>query len=441
MIEHVTGNYRWAIILCRFSDQSQLPQTTQFFKDLFVNPGTGGMFDYWHDVSYGTIDLTGSKVYDNGGAWYQLPYTLAFDKSRTGPQPVQRWNRINDAINAVRDSIVSEENNPNALLNYNGIIIILNAQVDSGSIIGPQMPSVPVGTHRGVKFGLVVLDPGAWTNSWASHEMGHGYGLNHSYNIDTGVYGDGWDIMSAFTFGGASATFNDRRFGTSGPGLNAPGHVFLGWNGNEYASVNLNTINPGEFKRIILAPLNQSVPSGANSFALVSTGDTTYTVEYRNSLGWDQAITKAVLIHQIRNDDTGLLLKGTHGKEALKAGDEFSGPGFIVSVDTIKEELATVLIGKPRQVPPPPVGREKFCKTLKTEIGIDKDNLGKLGRKLQNATTEEEKKEIQNQIEELYGEYTLLIDEFNDKCRGSGHGPHPQPIPLNDFINSNTGDY
>jgi hypothetical protein len=73
------GPTPWAIILCQFSGQDAQPQTSQFFKDFFINPQTGGMFDYWRDISYGAISLEDSAVF----GWFTLSYTAETDQPRT----------------------------------------------------------------------------------------------------------------------------------------------------------------------------------------------------------------------------------------------------------------------------------------------------------------------------------------------------------------------
>src|SRR6185503_2156597 len=100
----------------------------------------------------------------------------------------------------------------------NRTIVILNAQVDSGSA-----------------GGRVLLDPGAWNVAFAAHEMAHGYGLNHSFSDDPayrnatwsqpGEYDDEWDEMSAMHVLGSATP----RFGTGAVSFNAYHRDKLGW--------------------------------------------------------------------------------------------------------------------------------------------------------------------------------------------------------------------
>src|SRR5215831_2606962 len=61
-------NAKWAIILCKPNDHSEEPLSADYYRNLFTESGagTGGLFDYWRDQSYGNVDLTGSVVY----GWY-----------------------------------------------------------------------------------------------------------------------------------------------------------------------------------------------------------------------------------------------------------------------------------------------------------------------------------------------------------------------------------
>lgn len=280
------GATPWAVIKCKFSDQPQEPA----FDPSFVT-GTNGMAGYWQDVSYGQINLNGTTVY----GWYTLPYTSA--------QLTNRSQRINACIDAAQTHGVN-------ISQYYSVIAIINQQVDSGSI----------GGH-------VLLDPAAWHVTFAGHEMGHCYNLDHSFD-DTGVvydsgsdsrpgaYGDGWDIMSAENFGRSNPTFVGP-YGNSGPGLNAPNLEKLGWltanrvwtwNRNTSQTVSLAALNHPEAGGYFMA----KVPYDANN------PNHYYTVEFRRKTGWDAGIPQdTVLIHEVRPDGLSYLVRTNGGAQRL----------------------------------------------------------------------------------------------------------------------------
>src|SRR5436190_24369257 len=98
----VSGTTRWAILLCSFADHATsttaVTRPTSFFQDLFTETGAGkgGMFDYWRDMSYGAIDLTGSRVF----GWFTQPQTLADHRNLGGANPGGRDQKMQACIDA-----------------------------------------------------------------------------------------------------------------------------------------------------------------------------------------------------------------------------------------------------------------------------------------------------------------------------------------------------
>ncbi len=311
----------WAILLCRFSDQPQTPQQPQFFRDMFTASGSGrgGLFDYWHDVSQGRIDLTGSVVV----GWYNEKLTLADEQKKS------RWDKTQDCVDTAKD-------NGYSVPDGSRIAVMVNTQIDSGSV-----------------GGRVLLDPGAWNVTFAAHEMGHGYGLNHSFSDDTsyknaswsqpGEYDDEWDIMSAmhvFTFAGAN-------YGTSGPGLIAPYMDRLGWlprsriltfgaDGTSSRTLTLDAVNQptGNGSIMVRVPFDP-----ANPYRY-------YTVEYRRKVGWDRGIpADTVLIHEIRDNGIAYLLRQHDGgaRAPIQTLNDTAN-NVSITVNSINGATATVTI-------------------------------------------------------------------------------------------------
>lgn len=112
----VKGRTPWAIVLCRFNDLPPPAIALSDFNDFFAGPGKGGVFDYWRDVSYGAIDLTGSKIF----GWYTMKYSFF----REGAQGRSAW--INEAIRLVKESGID-------LSAYYGVVAVVNANVDDSA--------------------------------------------------------------------------------------------------------------------------------------------------------------------------------------------------------------------------------------------------------------------------------------------------------------------
>jgi len=60
----LTGNQKFAVLLCKFSDNSNVePYTPDFYRQLIAERGTGGLNDYWIAASQGSINLDGTDIF------------------------------------------------------------------------------------------------------------------------------------------------------------------------------------------------------------------------------------------------------------------------------------------------------------------------------------------------------------------------------------------
>lgn len=337
----VKGNTKWAIVLCKFADVTAEPKPLGFFQDLFTETGIGqgGMFDYWQTMSYGNIGLTGSRV----GGWYTM--TVRVSTAKSWNWPGARFDLIKACINAGDKDFYYPD--------YYGIIAILNATIDSGSVgHGDVLLNLDGQTKT---YALTSLDPAAWNATFTAHEMGHGYGLEHSFDSwhtttcdgwgGAGEYCDGWDIMSAMTFGHLNPTFQGMRFGTSGPGLNASYRSMLGW-------IPSGRIWPYSLYTHIIPLAGLETPAASGYlFAPVWIGlsNDYYGVEFRRKAFWDRNILRdAVLIREV-GGSRSWLMKGNTGHESLVAGDYFASAANNVMIGVLdidkKNSVAMVKLG------------------------------------------------------------------------------------------------
>jgi hypothetical protein len=273
-------NAKWAILLCKPNDDSSEPTPADYYRRLFTEAGagTGGLFDYWRDQSYGNVDLTGSVV----SGWFTVPHSTAEERTRG------RDVKIEDCIAASGLD----------LSGYYDVVAIYNVQMDMGSW-GVTMAGRSV-------MGVVADNLSSLTG--IAHEMGHGFSLDHSFD-DTntqyspwglpGEYGDPFDIMSAM---GVNSYVGVH--GVEGPGLNAWGRYVLGWMPGPRIAL-WNATGGWANQTFTLAAINHPEASGNLMLRVPIIGDgSQYIVELVMSDGWDQGnVGPSVLIHRIKGGD------------------------------------------------------------------------------------------------------------------------------------------
>jgi hypothetical protein len=301
-------DWPWAILLCRFSDLPNVPQPPGYYEDFYTRNGTGGIVDYWREVTFGGLDLTGSRVF----GWLTMGHASSEVSQLVFPGQrgtLVQWGR--DAAAAAGIDLSP----------FRSVLVVQNYGVDHGA------------AGNGVV--IVHSNPTLCEFGFISHEMGHGFGLPHSFsaNPDT-VYGDGWDVMS---FATTTFQFPISFHGSTGAatvGLNARNLTALG-----VLEPTRRWAAPGpDFSAmVVLDPLNQppvgshgsllsEIPPAATSPARAD--GSTWTVEFHHKATWDQAIPEdAVTIHQIRTDGLSYLQPGmwsrfTNGQQLVTPAPE-----------------------------------------------------------------------------------------------------------------------
>lgn len=339
----------WAIILCKFSDIKDVPYDRLRYEEIFTTKGNGkwNMVDYFHDMSHGKLDLSGSKVF----GWYTLDKKLS-DYTGSGANPERRSDLITWAREAATDA--GEDLSQFS----NRIIACYNEAADLfGGGIG-----VACGDN-GSDASISGFCP-----SLMGQEMGHVYGLLHSREEgSTDDYKDRWDVMSNITNTIADHPIYTERTirGESrfpiGPGLNAANMHSRGWldETRVWSMGAMKSVNT----TVQLRPLHRRDLTG---YLAIRFHD--YFIEFRTNSGWDVGIKNpVVLVHRLE-DDISYIVSDTKGSQAFYAGSWTGTPenmslyGSIVRIevenidpanDTASIRLISVAANVPQYFPDP----------------------------------------------------------------------------------------
>ncbi|BAP54756.1 hypothetical protein THII_0459 [Thioploca ingrica] len=275
------GSVKWSFILCRFQDSETPPRDVNYYCNMLVREKTGGIADYWHDISYNNLDTKGSIV----AGWYTIPMTVQRGRE------IGRWDKVNACRDAARTAVVNPYTPPSD--HRVGII---------------TYPDVDMFGWNGGAFLPYQVDVGG-----VAHEAGHGIGLNHSFSNDPsyrnadwaqiGEYDDPWDVMSWGNAFRVPTPFGDGPVGLTGFHLDRMGWlprpriITFGANGVGNATLTLAAINHPETP----GPLLVRIPFDPADL------QRHYTVEFRRKIRWDAGIPgDIVLIHEIQRHDDGV---------------------------------------------------------------------------------------------------------------------------------------
>ncbi len=287
----------WAVLLCKFNDDSTEPFTTDYYDDLFTSSGVGSrnMVDFFRDVSHGNLDLSGTRVF----GWYTLDKKIS-EYGLTGAEKLKNRGNI---INWARQAAAAK-----------GDILPQDAQ-DGRVVVCMNVPTDLFGGGDGV-----VCDNGSTEPRFLGQEMGHFYGLDHSRadtikpcrgnsEID---YKDFWDVMST---AGCAFSSPHPRYGSIGPGLNAANMASRGW----LDESRVWKASTSSFDRVVqLRPLHRRDLPG---YLAARIGK--YLVEFRSKESWDAEIPRpAVLIHRFE-DNHSYIVSANNGDQDLVAGSVF----------------------------------------------------------------------------------------------------------------------
>jgi hypothetical protein len=192
----------WAVILCRFKGQAANPAVEmpieQFYRGAFAQ-GTGGLVEYWRDVSLGMIDISESKVF----GWLEVDIRRA-DAGGGPPSGPGRSGLVDAAIRAAQAA------GSDPITGFHSQISVYTENWSNDDKARPAgtpiwtandplknwWPTWIDGSADG--RGKVNLTP-PHNGNITAHEMGHGFDMDHDVGPDLTTasdYSDPACIMS-----------------------------------------------------------------------------------------------------------------------------------------------------------------------------------------------------------------------------------------------------
>ena len=273
----LSGPQPFVTILCKFADVDDEPMPPSYFEVL-LGATRPGLDDYWREVSYGQINLEGSRVV----GWYTLPQpAAAYRATETTPSDLDLL--AGDCIAAADADVPFPD--------FAGINLVFNQTVDQATWGGRRCLELDGQSHC---YGITWL----WPDSAAKlnivvHETGHTFGLKHSSAGSGEVYGNLWDAMSATKSCELNAT--DLSFA---PHVIAYDKDTLGWipPDRKLVASSQGTVT------VELAALANPAAQGylLAQVPVAGSSERFYTVEARMRVGYDRALPgDAVVIHEV----------------------------------------------------------------------------------------------------------------------------------------------
>ncbi len=329
----------WAIILCRFKGMPEVPAVEQFFREIYT-PGTGGLIEYWDEVSLGTIDVSGSKVF----GWVEVdfkPMDTDLKRGKLIDAAIAACRKIGiDPVNGFHKQLAvftHDFSHPDAPSGINWRDPVWGKYWLDGSADGQGRVSAPPHGHNG---------------SFLAHEMGHGMGFDHDLAKDLKThYGDRNCIMSAM----AIKTFSHPKWNKPfGPAMSFPqldiknlfykrriytaSKSWVNTNGTSFFMAPIND-------RRINAHLGAKIP-------INSSGSWYYHLEYMRPNDWNKGLDGPVLVIRRIVGNTAAILGEIALPKTLHAKNSWREPSGNVRFEIQKirsdERVIKVSITKPK---------------------------------------------------------------------------------------------
>ena len=319
----VSGAKPWVSIMCKFSDHSEEPQNLAYFQNMYSSTKPG-LDHYWREVSYNTVNVSGSSA----AGWYVLPHA----ESYYNPTDTQGGADLDK----LADDCIAAANNAVDFSLYSGINMMFNTNFDNGFAWGGTRYLSLDGVSR---LWYVTWEPpwGYGAMSVMAHEMGHGFGLPHSSGEYGQTYDNEWDVMSDSWANCPRST--DPTYGC------LPQHTI------SYHKDRLGWIPAAQFHQlsdnssVVLTMEQLALPATASTrmvkIPIAGASNHYYTVEARRQTGYDYKLPgQGIIIHEV---DTSRSIPA-HVLDPDGDGDTGDGGAIWEPGETFNDEASRVMV-------------------------------------------------------------------------------------------------
>ncbi len=214
----VLGNKRAIVLLVDFSDKTAITNQAHFNNLLFSTGtyATGSMRDYYREVSYGQLDVTGAVAGQGPTAgWFRAPQTKAYYTNGDfgfGAYPKNAQKLAEDAIDLANPFVNFSQYDNDGDGFVEALVIICagsgGEQTGNKGDIWSHKWGITPKSVDGVRIDRYFMAPENGRVGVMAHELGHLLcGLPDLYDTDYTSKGTGyWDLMAGGSWGGGGNT-------------------------------------------------------------------------------------------------------------------------------------------------------------------------------------------------------------------------------------------
>lgn len=353
-----TGTKKALVLLVDFTD-NQGTENINHYQDLLFSSGvysTGSMRDYFREVSYGTLDITGDIL-----GWYHMPQPYSYyvdNQNGFGTYPKNVQKLIEDAIDAANPDVNYADYDSDGD-GYVDALFVVHAGVGAETTSRTDQ----IWSHRwtisdravdGVKIRDYTCEAEDGKIGLFCHELTHMFGIPDLYDTDYSSRGIGkWCIMAAGSWNGGGATpAHHSAWVKKTLGWVTPTNPTADQNGISLPDIETNTkmyrlwTGGSVGKEYFLVENRQKkgfdsqLPTSGLAIWHIDENQTTNSDETHYLVALDQADGNKDLENNTNSGDAGDVYRGTSGNSTFDVSStpnskSYSGADTKVSVSNI----------------------------------------------------------------------------------------------------------